>query len=217
MNRPLVILPAVILLLCGTFPTAFAQERNSDYINVTLERADNIVATLDIADPVIRENVKQTIAKQYRDLGDLHEKQDGRKAGTKEKWEASPDKLENKLDKLSKKSGKESDKLKRSFITKLSHDLDGEQIAKVKDGLTYSVAPNTYKVYLQMLTELTEAQKEHIWENLIEAREKAMMAGTSKEKHGWFGKYKGRINNYLAAEGYDLKKASETMEAAMRK
>ncbi|MFC4873824.1 DUF3826 domain-containing protein [Negadavirga shengliensis] len=217
MKRPQIILTAVILLLWGTFPRAFAQEWDSDYINVTLERADKIVATLDITDPVTRESVKQTIAKQYRDLSDLHEKQDGRKAGTKEKWKANPDKLKKKLDKLSKKSEKESDQLKRSFITGLSHDLDGEQIAKVKDGLTYSVAPNTYKVYLQMLPELTAAQREHIWENLIEAREKAMMAGTSKKKHGWFGKYKGRINNYLAAEGYDLKKASETMEAAMSK
>ncbi|MCH5720261.1 DUF3826 domain-containing protein [Niabella hibiscisoli] len=36
-----------------------------------------------------------------------------------------------------------------------------------------------------------------------------MAAGSSDAKHGWFGKYKGRINNYLASRGYDLKKERE--------
>src|SRR5690606_25039434 len=41
---------------------------------------------------------------------------------------------------------------------------------------------------------------------LTEAREFAMDGGTSKEKHAWFNKYKGRIANELAKQGYDLKK-----------
>jgi len=44
---------------------------------------------------------------------------------------------------------------------------------------------------------------------LLEAREHAMDAESSDKKHAWFGKYKGRINNYLSSEGYDLKKAGE--------
>ncbi|MNR53744.1 hypothetical protein D3C85_1738080 [compost metagenome] len=36
-----------------------------------------------------------------------------------------------------------------------------------------------------------------------------MDGGSSKEKHAWFGKYKGRINNYLSKEGYDLTKERE--------
>ena len=43
-----------------------------------------------------------------------------------------------------------------------------------------------------------------IW--LTEARERAIDAESSDKKHAWFGKYKGRINNYLSAAGYDLKK-----------
>ena len=34
-----------------------------------------------------------------------------------------------------------------------------------------------------------------------------------QEKHGWFGKYKGRINNYLSKAGYDMKKAERDMFA----
>jgi len=57
-----------------------------------------------------------------------------------------------------------------------------------------------------MIPGLTELQKKQIKVWLVEAREHAMDAGTSEEKHQWFGKYKGRINNYLSAAGYDMKK-----------
>jgi hypothetical protein len=75
--------------------------------------------------------------------------------------------------------------------------------------MTYGVLPITYKGYLEMLPELTASQKDQIMKWLVEAREHAMDAESSDKKHAWFGKYKGRINNYLAAAGYDLKKAGE--------
>ncbi len=59
-----------------------------------------------------------------------------------------------------------------------------------------------------MLPNLTEKQKARIMTWLVEAREHAMNGGTSEEKHAWFGKYKGRINNYLSSEGYDLKRVA---------
>ena len=79
--------------------------------------------------------------------------------------------------------------------------------------MTYGVLPITYKGYQAMLPALTTEQKATILAMLTEAREKAMDAGSSDEKHKWFGKYKGRINNYLAAQGYDLKKASKEWQA----
>jgi hypothetical protein len=39
---------------------------------------------------------------------------------------------------------------------------------------------------------------------------------SSEEKHAIFGKYKGRINNYLSSQGIDLK-AAEKQLAAKRK
>jgi len=36
-----------------------------------------------------------------------------------------------------------------------------------------------------------------------------MDAGSSEKKHQWFGKYKGRINNYLAAAGINMKQAEQ--------
>jgi hypothetical protein len=43
-----------------------------------------------------------------------------------------------------------------------------------------------------------------------------MDAGSAEEKHKWFGKYKGKINNYLAGEGYNLKKASDEWQARIK-
>ena len=72
--------------------------------------------------------------------------------------------------------------------------------------MTYGVVPKTFFAFKDMIPSLTEEQKKYIYDNLVEAREHAMDAGSSKEKHAWFGKYKGRINNYLSAKGYDLEK-----------
>src|SRR5690606_39833900 len=91
------------------------------------------------------------------------------------------------------------------FLDKLSAHLTEKQIDQVKDGMTYNILPITYKAFLDIIPDLTEAQKKFIKGNLIEAREHAMDAGSSEKKHWWFGKYKGRINNYLSEQGYDLR------------
>lgn len=44
-----------------------------------------------------------------------------------------------------------------------------------------------------------------------------MDAGSSDEKHTMFGKYKGRINNYLSAEGFDVKQAERDLKALQEK
>ena len=54
-----------------------------------------------------------------------------------------------------------------------------------------------------------EEEKAQIYAWLVEAREFALDAENSNKKHAAFGKYKGRINNYLAKRGYDLKKERE--------
>jgi hypothetical protein len=64
-----------------------------------------------------------------------------------------------------------------------------------------------------MLPNLTAEQKAQILAWLTEARELAMDGSTSDEKHGIFGKYKGRINNYLAKAGIDMKQAEKELQA----
>jgi hypothetical protein len=60
-----------------------------------------------------------------------------------------------------------------------------------------------------MIPSLKEEEKKQIRSWLVEAREYAMDAESSEQKHAWFGKYKGRINNYLSKQGYDSQKERE--------
>lgn len=60
-----------------------------------------------------------------------------------------------------------------------------------------------------MIPSLTDEEKAQILAWLEEARELAVDAESSNKKHGVFGKYKGRINNYLSKRGYDLKAERE--------
>jgi hypothetical protein len=100
-----------------------------------------------------------------------------------------------------------------AFIAALATELTPAQVDQIKDGMTYGVLPNTYRVYQEMLPSLTDAQKRQILAWLTEAREHAIDASTSDEKHAWFGKYKGRINNYLSQAGIDMKQAERDMSA----
>ncbi len=97
-------------------------------------------------------------------------------------------------------------KLHKKYLKKLSSNLTEKQVEMVKDGMTYNVLPITYKAYQEEILTLSDDQKKQILTWLTEAREFAMDAESSDKKHAWFGKYKGRINNYLSAAGYDLKK-----------
>lgn len=103
------------------------------------------------------------------------------------------------------------DQLHGEFLSRLSAELSPGQVDQIKDGLTYGVLPLTYGVYLKMYPDLTDEQKAQIKAWLTEARELAMDGSTSDEKHAVFGKYKGKINNYLSKAGYDAKKAEQNL------
>jgi hypothetical protein len=67
-----------------------------------------------------------------------------------------------------------------------------------------------------MILTLTEEQKKQIYTYLVEAREHAIDAESSDKKHAMFGKYKGKINNYLSAAGYDMKKEGDEWQKRIK-
>ena len=201
-----------VALLLAVFAFANAQKpktaEEAKYLEVLQNRAQKIVTNLAIADESKALEVRDIIAKQYWDLNKIH---DGKDAKIKVLKASGIDNktLDVKRDKLKAKAQKRLGKLHKKYIKILNKNLTAEQVEGVKNGMTYNVMPNTYKAFLDMLPQLTQVQQKQIFDWLVEAREHAMDAGSSKEKHGWFGKYKGRINNYLSKEGYDLNKASK--------
>lgn len=184
------------------------QHLDPEYIKVTVERASKIVDNLGISDSEKANEVTQIIAKQYQNLSKFHDARDAKIEAIKSE-NLGDSKEKNKIEKAKKQSAKKISKLHKAYLNQLDKYLAEQQIDAVKDGMTYGVLPKTYTAHLEMIPSLTEPQKEYIYKNLKEARERAMDAGSSKEKHAWFGKYKGRINNYLSAEGYDLQKERE--------
>src|SRR5690606_13482964 len=102
------------------------------------------------------------------------------------------------------------------FLKDLRMETDSTTVDRIKDGMTYNVVPITYQGYVEMLPTLTSTQKQHIYDLLVEAREIAMDKGSSEEKHAVFGKYKGKSNTYLSAEGVETKEARKAWEAKLK-
>lgn len=198
----------VLLFLLFAFCKISAQNTDPEYIKVTNERAAKIVAKLAIANPENETAVTNIIAQQFRDLNKIHDGRDAEIKIIKEDTSLSKEQQNLVIDKLKAGADKSIDKLHQSYLNKLGKHLNEAKIIEVKDGMTYGVLPITVAGYNDMLPNLTEAQKKYIYDALVEAREHAIDGGSSKEKHAWFGKYKGRINNYLSKEGYNLNKES---------
>lgn len=206
----LILVFGIALTIPGLAQTSqTAEEKEAAYTRVIMERADKIVSKLEITNPAMSQSVKNVIAEQYRNLNQVHEKQKADLKALKENKEVSKDVTDAEVKKLEAALTTKLDQLHRDYLSKLSKDLSAKQIELVKDGMTYGVLPITYKAYQEMMPNLTEAQKVQILAYLTEAREHAMDAESSEKKHGWFGKYKGKINNYLSAAGIDMKKAEQ--------
>ena len=97
--------------------------------------------------------------------------------------------------------------LHRHYIAALSEYLTPAQIEIVKDKMTYGVVEVTYRAYLEIVPNLTDAEKAKILELLKEGREEAMDGGSSHEKAMIMKRYKGKINLYLTGNGHDVAKA----------
>ncbi|MEG2103165.1 MAG: DUF3826 domain-containing protein [Flavobacterium sp.] len=200
---------AGLLSLVFAFSTLNAQQHlDPEYVKVTNERAAKIVTKLDLKNEAKEKAVSSIIAQQFRDLTEIQDGRDAEIKKVKEDTSLAKEKQNEKIDKLKAKADESIAKLHKSYIKKLSKELSEDKITEVKDGMTYGVLPITVAGYNDMLPNLTAEQKDYIYKALVEAREHAMDGGSSKEKHGWFGKYKGRINNYLSKQGYDLNKES---------
>lgn len=195
---------------------AQAKQSEADYNKVITERAGKIVTTIGITDSVKFKKVREVIANQYKSLGTIH---DGRNADAKTiKDAAGADKnaANVKIAALDSSVNQKLSVLHKEYLTKLGKELTPDQITGVKNGMTFNVLNVTYNAYMDELPNLNDAQKTQIMAWLVEARELAIDAESANKKHEVFGKYKGRINNYLSKQGYDMKKAGEEWQQRIK-
>lgn len=181
---------------------------DSAYLKAITERSAKIVNTLSIKDPAQYKRVVTLLAQQYNSINNIHEETKLALAAIKQQSITAQESAL-QVQKQEEKKAAQLQQLHNSFLAGLQKVISEEQIELVKDGMTYGVLKVTYTAYQDMIPTLTEEQKKKIYEWLIEARELAMDGESSDKKHAIFGKYKGRINNYLSAAGYDLTKERE--------
>ncbi|HKZ67357.1 MAG TPA: DUF3826 domain-containing protein [Chitinophagaceae bacterium] len=197
----------------------YGQENNdkqqSDYKKAIKERSAKIVNTLGIPDSGKYNVVLNELMNQYFSLNKIHEQSKTAIAEIKQKSK-SKEETEEALKEQEEKKSSLLLQQHATFIAHLKESLTEDQLDKVKDGMTYRVFPITYAGYQDMLTNLTAEQKNKIYTWLKEARELAMDEGSSEKKHQVFGKYKGKINNYLSKAGYDLKKESKAWQERIK-
>ncbi|MBW4870630.1 DUF3826 domain-containing protein [Prevotella buccae] len=188
MNRLFLTLCCVLMLAGAKAQVALDSTRRAPgYVQNIVARSGKIVNLLGLSNDDAKRNVLNVIANRYFLLNDLYAKY----ASDRQALEA------------------ELYKHHFEFAAALADYLTDGQIETVKDGMTYGVVPKTYQAHLEMIPSLKEDEKLRILNWLKEAREFAIDASDAKSKHAWFGKYKGRINNWLASRGYDLKAERE--------
>ena len=182
---------------------ALASEgRDAGYVATITARAEKATDELSITWTPMGQNVRNIVANRYFALNDIYAERDSIKKTDKRLAEALCD-----------------SKLYRShfgFDADLSRYLKPHEVERVKDVMTFNVVKVTYEAYCDMIPSLKEEEKAQILVWLKEARELAIDAESSKKKHEAFGKYKGRINNYLSRRGYDIQKEREAWEQRVK-
>lgn len=179
--------------------------RDPNYVKAIVTRSKRIVVKLNLKNQMVEQNVINIVANRYFELNDIYALRDSTINNIKKST------LTNELKKqaLLLAEDKKESALYRShfaFPANLSLFLSDHQIEEIKDGITFGVVKVTYDATLDMIPTLKPDEKTQILAWLKEAREFALDAESATKKHEAFGKYKGRINNYLAKNGYDLKK-----------
>lgn len=184
------------------------ENRDPKYVESIVSRSQKIVDKLGINDAKVAEDVRNVIANRYFTLNDIYETRDAKVKEIKES-DLVGEAKNNALKAAEDAKDAALYRIHFAFPAYLSLFLTEEQIEAVKDGMTYGVLKITYDSHLDMIPSLKKEEKAQIYAWLKEAREFAIDAENSDRKHAFFGKYKGRINNYLAKRGYDLKKERE--------
>jgi uncharacterized protein YpuA (DUF1002 family) len=185
-----------------TTARAAISDAEAQYNKDINKRGDDTIAALKLNDTAKAERVKQLVMNQYRSLRALHDARDAKLKDIGKDDKAAIDKTKADTEAAIKP-------LHEEFVAKLNAELTPEQVEIVKDKMTMGRRQHDWGGFTDMLPDLTDAQKQYISAQLKEAREIAIDKGSAKEKHVVFDKYRGRINNYLSKQGYDLKQASK--------
>jgi hypothetical protein len=95
--------------------------------------------------------------------------------------------------------------VRAAFNAGLKAELTSDQIETVKDKLTVNKVPVTFKVYHEIVPNLTAEEDATILDLLKQAREECLDVKNPDEMARVFEPYKKRIETYLTEHGHDWK------------
>ncbi len=201
---------AAVLLAMGTMAARAVEPdtkgRDPKYVETIMQRSRKVTDALGITGTEKGNQVQNIVANRYFRLNDIYSERDSIKAVAKT---MQGDSKKQKMEYAEMQKDQKLYKSHFGFIADLGLYLTDGEVETVKDVLTYNVVNVTYTAQCDMIPTLTEEEKAQILAWLKEGREYAIDAESSKKKHETFGKYKGRINNWLSKRGYDLVKERE--------
>ena len=208
----------IVTLLCSLTASAQSVPLNSEgrdtaYVNTIITRATKNISALKLTGAK-HEAVRNIVANKYFMLNDIYSERDAALKFAKDSLTGSEEKAATETARA-----KCDSQLYRShfaFDTQLSLYLSPDEITAIKDAMTYNKVKITYDVYLDQIPSLTDEEKAQMYVWLTEARELAIDAEGSKQKHEMFNKYKGRIANYLSKRGYNLSKEYEEWQKRVK-
>lgn len=94
--------------------------------------------------------------------------------------------------------------------------LNAEERLVVLNGLSANYYRINYDAFVDLVPDLTDAQKAFIHEQLFDAFDEAILLNSGSAKGELFIKRRGRINNYLSEQGYDLRALSVARNERLR-
>ncbi|MBB1286492.1 DUF3826 domain-containing protein [Flavisolibacter sp. BT320] len=203
------------LILCSLIQlTAFSQKSvaQNEEKHTLDQRAQQILSKLNIADAGKRAAIESILDSHFDSLNKIFSSRKAAIVLALEQSSVNKELAEARSEKAWDAANGKFNKLHATFLGKLSSLLTATQVETVKDVMTENGLQAEYKRFLALLPNLTEQQKAQVKTYLNEARENAMDAETADMRKQWFIKYRGRANNFLAAAGYDLQKATADLE-----
>jgi len=216
MKRNVIIICFMALGVFSLMAQKAATAEEKQYLEVLKNRSEKILDQyVGLPDGETREKVLNLMVKQYWDINKVHDGRDNKIKELKERG-VTADILKRERNKLENKADKKLLKLQKKYLGNLSRLLDKQQVDGIKEGMTLGAMTHNYRGFTEMIPTLTPEEKEHIRDQLLEARDKAMNMGSSEDKQAVFRDYKGKINNYLSGRGYDLEKEGKQWQERIK-
>lgn len=213
-NISLLIVTLLVSLTASAQTVPLKSEgRDTAYVRTIITRATKNISALKLTGEK-HEAVCNIVANKYFLLNDIYSERDKAMKFAKDSLTGSEKKTATEAARM--KCDSRLYRAHFAFDAQLSLYLTPEEVTAIKDAMTYNKVKVTYDVYLDQIPALTNEEKAQMYAWLTEARELAIDAEGSKQKHEVFNKYKGRIANYLSKRGYNLSKEYEEWQKRVK-